>query len=114
MNRIVKGFSSAAVAAIAAAVSILLFSALLFGIAWFKALAVFMLVFIVPAYAIISNLDLAADEKMFFALFISLGVFPIAVWFANKLLPSFRLSAVVVFAVAVAFGFGLRFVRRAG
>ncbi|GEM_PF-4183954 len=112
MKGIMKGFSPAAVAAIIAVIVILLFGALIFGVAGFKALAVFMLVFLVPAYAIINNLDLAGDEKLFFSMFISLGVFPIFVWFLNKFLSSFRLSTVMVFAVAVAFGFGLWLVRR--
>lgn len=110
---IMKGFSPEAAAAMVAASAILLFALMLFGFAGFKALAVFMLVFLVPAYAIINNLNLTGDEKLFFALFISLGVFPISVWILNRLVPSFRLSTVMVFAVAVALGFGLRLVRRA-
>ncbi|MBI2142406.1 hypothetical protein HYU15_02880 [Candidatus Woesearchaeota archaeon] len=108
-----KGFSPEDGAAIAAVSVVLLIGLLLFGFTGFKALSVFLLFFVLPAYAIMSSSDLDYGERLFFALFISLGVFPIAVWLANKILPSFRLSTVAVFALAVALGVLLHLVRRA-
>lgn len=108
----IKRFSPEAVAAITAGLAILVFALLLFGISGFKSLAVFLLFFVLPAYAIISRFDLDFGEKLFFALFVSLGVFPIAVWLLNKFLPSFRVSTVAALSLAVAFGFFLRFVWR--
>ncbi len=90
----------------------LVLALLLFGIVGFQTIAVFWLLFIVPAFAIIRNLDLDDEEKIFFSLFISLGVFPIAVYYFNKLIPSFRISTFAVFAVTAAIGVGLYFFRR--
>ncbi len=77
---------------------------LLFGVSGFMSVAVFWLLFLVPAFALLFTLKLDVEEKFFFSLFISLGVFPIAVYYFNRLIPSFRASVLVVFAVAVVIG----------
>ncbi len=89
----------------------LLLGLLLFGFVGFTTVAVFWLLFIVPAFLIINNLELDDEEKVYFSLFISLGVFPIAVYYFNRIIPSFRISTVAVFLVAVAFGIFFYFLR---
>ena len=71
------------------------------------------MLFIVPAYAIISSLKLEADEKLFFSLFIGLGLFPLAVYWLDRVLSSLLMSSVLVFITATAIGLALKiFIKR--
>ncbi len=97
---------------IGAGAAVLLFSGVLFGITGLKALAAFFALFIAPAYVILKNSSLDAEEKIYFSLFISLGLLPISIWAANKVIPSFRLAAIAVLALAVAIGLALRFIKK--
>ena len=88
-----------------AAVGICLLAGLaLFGTTGFLTVAVFFAFFLVPAYAIIYKFSLEPDERFFFSIFISLGVFPIIIWYFNKVIPSFRAAAIAVALLLMASG----------
>ncbi len=62
------------------------------------------IMFILPAFMLlnISN-DLSLDEKLFFSFFLGIGLFPLFVWYANRLIPSLKISLFFsVLALAVA------------
>lgn len=72
------------------------FGFLVFGFVGFRSLAVFFAFFVLPAFLVLNTFNLSGEEKFFFSLFISLGVFPIVVWLFNRVIPSFRVAAVAV------------------
>ncbi|MBI3034073.1 hypothetical protein HYY72_02845 [Candidatus Woesearchaeota archaeon] len=90
----------------------LMLAFLLFSTTGVLALAAIALLFFVPAFAIVSNFELGLDEKLVFSFFIGIGVFPLLAWYVNKIVPSLRVSAVAVAALAVAAGFLLWLGRR--
>ncbi len=90
---------------------VLAFGLLLFGFTGVRTLAAMMILFILPAY-LIMRIFFGDEEAIFFSLFISLGIFPILVWFVNRVIPSFRVSVAVVFLVLAAIGAGVGFMRR--
>ncbi len=96
--------SQAAVAWIIGLCIMLLFSIVLFGMAGARTIIGMVLLFIAPAYFLMRRTVLDLEEKIFFSLFISLGLFPLIAWSLNQLLPSFRLSAIAAFVLVVAFG----------
>lgn len=88
---------------IAAAFAVAVFAFFLFGIQGFLAVAAFVMLFIAPFSLVLKNSSLDLEEKLFFSLFIGIGLFPIAVWVVNRFVPSFRLSAVLALGL-LAFG----------
>ncbi len=83
----------------------LAFFYLVLGISGMMSVLGIMLLFILPFYLILNNLQnnlhLEQDEKIVFSFFIGVGIFPsIAYWLG--MLISFRLSIFVTFAVLVA------------
>jgi len=92
------------VAWVAGLVVIVLFSFALFGMTGARTTVSMALLFIAPAYFILRKTSLDFEEKIFFSLFISLGLFPLIAWSISQLLPSFRLSALAAFVLVVAAG----------
>ncbi len=85
----------------------------LFGFTGFRAIIAIAILFIIPPLLLLKNSSLDAEEKIFFALFIGLGLFPLLVFSANQVLPSFRLSILAAFIlVAVVAFFAPRVLQR--
>ena len=94
-----KAYAAWAVMLLAVAV----FAAILFGFPGFRAIVAIAVLFIIPVFLLLWHTNLDAEEKIFFSLFIGIGLFPLAVWAVNRVLPSFRLSvpaAIALFALA--------------
>ncbi|MCP3682779.1 MAG: hypothetical protein GY861_08830 [bacterium] len=87
---------------------ILLITAIAIDFTTSRTVLAFYLVFILPVYSILSNFDLGRDEKFFFSLFIGLGLFPLAVYYLNMIIPSFKISIIASFVILVAIGFVLK------
>lgn len=68
-------------------------------------------VFFIPFYLILDNFDLQKDEKIFFSFFIGLALYPVFVWYVNRIIPSMRLSMLVTFIVLVLIGLILRYLK---
>ena len=62
------------------------------------------LLYILPAYVILSNLKLDGEELIFFSFFLSLGLFPLVVFCVNRVIPSLRVSITVTFGVLILIG----------
>lgn len=77
----------------------------LFGFIGFRAIIAVVALFIIPPLLLLQNTTLDAEEKIFFSLFIGLGLFPLLVFSVNQLLPSFRVSAIAAFILLAAAGF---------
>ena len=75
----------------------------MFGTTGAKALAAF-LVLGLPFYIILDNFRLEKDEKIFFAMFLGLAYFAIAVWVVNIAVPSLKISVLAAFAVLTLLG----------
>ena len=86
---------------------ITLYSSVLFGLTGARTILSMALLFIVPVFVFLARTSLELEEKIFFSLFIGLGLFPLAAWTTNQLLPSFRLSVVVALVLVVVLGFFL-------
>ena len=71
-----------------------------------SALAV-VLIFLVPTYFIIDNLDLDMDEKMVFSFFIGVGIFPAFAYWLGTLM-SFKLAILISFLILMGIGYGIR------
>ena len=85
----------------------------LFGFAGFRTIIAVVTLFIIPPLLLLKNSSLDAEEKIFFSLFIGLGLFPLLVFTLNQVLPSFRASAVAaLILVAVAAFFAPRVLQR--
>ena len=93
-------------------VVIVFFAAYLFKLTGVKSLVVFILVFSLPVYLIISKLNLDMTEKAIFSLFLGIGLFPLAVFYVNRILPSFRIATIVVFIVAILVGIIIIFLKK--
>jgi hypothetical protein len=74
----------------------------LFGFAGFRTIFGIIAFFVVPGAILMRKLDLEPEEKIFFSLFASLGLFPLAVFLVNYAVPSLRISIIVAMAILVA------------
>ena len=83
---------------------IALYSSVLFGLAGARTILSIALLFIAPVFFFLAKTSMELEEKIFFSLFIGLGLFPLAAWTTNQVLPSFRLSAIVALVLAVVLG----------
>jgi len=82
---------------------------LLFGFSGLKSFLILILIFFLPTFVLINNLDLDSDEKVFFSLFISLALFSLVVWYVNRVIYSLRISVIVAFFLLILAGLGLGF-----
>ncbi|MBI2134297.1 hypothetical protein HYU11_06495 [Candidatus Woesearchaeota archaeon] len=90
----------------------IVFAFIIFGSVGFFTLVTFWALFLLPALSLLSRLELDDEERFFFSVFISLGVFPVLVYYLDKFVPSFRMSAVLVFALVVSSGLLWLYLRR--
>ncbi len=71
-------------------------------------MAALIVFFVAAPYALIRSLPLEEDEKLFFSLFIGLGVFPIAVWTVGRIIPSLRLALIATLILIAVISFLLQ------
>lgn len=83
--------------AIAGLAASLIAAALLFGMVGVRTVAAMALFFFLPFYLLLRKLSIEADERVFFAFFIGLGLFSTIVFYAGRIIPSFRSSVAVAF-----------------
>lgn len=88
-------------------VLIALFSFVFFGFIGFKVIFGVLLVFFLPFYLILDNFTLSRSEKVIFAFFIGLGIFPSIVYWLGVLM-SFRISILIAFVLLIVIGFFLK------
>ncbi len=81
---------------------------LLFGTTGLLTLIAMFALFLLPAYLILSLFDFKAEEKLFFSFAIGLGMFPLVVWYLNRIIPSLKLSLLASFILVVLVGIYLR------
>lgn len=84
----------------------------LLGIAGFRTILAIAVLFVIPPLLILKNANLDIEEKIFFSLFIGIGMFPLLAWAVNQVLPSLRLSVIAAFALVVAGFFAPRILRK--
>lgn len=94
---------------ILAAAIVLLAAFMLFGFAGVRALLAIFLFLFLPAYLFFDLFDFLPEEKVFFAAATGLALFPLAVWFVSRVIPSFRVSAVVTLVLAVSLALFFKF-----
>ena len=86
----------------------------LFGFTGFRTIIAIVALFIVPPLLLLRKSGLDFEEKIFFSLFVGIGLFSLLAWSVNQVLPSFRASAVAALAlIAVAGFFAPRILQRA-
>jgi hypothetical protein len=88
-------------AVIGAGIAILLLAVILFGAAGLKTLLAMFLFFLLPTYLIIDLFDFKTEEKIFFSFCIGLGLFPLIVWYVNRVVPSLRISLILAFTLII-------------
>jgi len=93
-------------------IAIALVAANLFGITGLRTLATILVFFFLPFYLILRNFSFQSDEKIFFAFFIGLGFFSTIVFYVGRLIPSYRLSAVIAFIGLLLVPFILRKIKK--
>lgn len=92
-------------------VLIALFSFIFLGFIGFKVIFGVLLVFFLPFYLILDNFDLFKGEKVIFAFFIGVGIFPAIVYWLGVFM-SFRLAIAVAFVLLMIVGILIKKVRK--
>lgn len=100
--------------AIAGFVAALLTAAYYFGIAGARTLAGLALFFFLPFYLILGRVKIEADERVFFAFFLGLGLFSAVVFYVGRLVPHYRLAVAIAFVLLLLLPFALRLKKVAG
>lgn len=90
---------------------IALFSFIFLSFTGFKVIFGMLLVFFLPFYLILGNSNLSQSEKIFFAFFIGVGIFPAIVYWLGVLI-SFKLAIVATFFILILVGFLLKNFRK--
>ncbi len=90
----------------------LIAAAFLFGATGVRTVAAMVVFFFLPFYLLIRKTDIEADEKVFFAFFIGLGMFSTIVFYFGRAIPSFRISVAVAFVFLMLSPFMLKKLKR--
>ena len=94
--------------ALAGLVAALLTGAYYFGITGAMTLLGIAAFFFLPFFLILRKSGIEDDEKVFFAFFIGLGLFSAAVFYAGRVIPSFRASVAVAFVLLLLAPFAIK------
>lgn len=94
--------------AIAGFVVALLAAANFFGMTGIRTLTGIAVFFFLPFYLILRKVNVEADEKVFFAFFIGLGLFSTMVFYVGRVVPSYRLDVAIVFVALLSVPFILK------
>ena len=79
-----------------------------FGFAGVRTLGAMLLFFFLPFFLILRNFRFDSDEQAFFAFFMGIGLFSMAVFYFGRLIPSYRISIILAFIFLLALAFALR------
>jgi apolipoprotein N-acyltransferase len=96
-------------AIIGAAILVLAFFLILFGITGIRTVVGIFLLFMLPIYMIINNFDFDMGEKVIFSFFIGIGLFSTLTYWLGFVVGSLKLSALIIFILLSALGVILRF-----
>lgn len=96
-----------AIAAVAAGAGFMLF-----GITGARTVLGILLLFFLPSFLILSHFKLELQEKLFFSLFLGLGLFPLIAWYLGRAAGSLRLGALLAFLLLCGAGIALRFLKK--
>ena len=87
---------------------ILLFSFILFGLTGVRTILGILILLFLPFYLILNNFNLDELEKIFFSFFIGIALFPLFVWYLNKIVPSLRVTIILTFIILISISLFLR------
>lgn len=87
---------------------ILLFFFILFSLTGLKLIIGIGLLYILPFYLILDKFDLDKTEKLVFAFFIGIGIFPAIVYYLGLLFNSIRVAIAVTFVLLIVIGLILK------
>ena len=94
--------------ALAGLAAVLAVSYYYFGFAGVRTLGAMLLFFFLPFFLILRNFRFDADEQAFFAFFMGIGLFSMAVFYFGRLIPSYRISIILAFIFLLAIAFALK------
>ena len=95
-----------------AAISVAAFA--LFGFTGFRTIIAIVVLFIIPPLLLLRKSGLDLEEKIFFSLFMGIGLFSLLAWSVNQVLPSFRLSVIAAFILVAIAAFLINLFRQKG
>lgn len=75
---------------------LLLFASWLFGVTGLRLVAG-MIFMIFPALILLNQFSLDTEEEIILSIFLSMVFFPLLVWYANWLIPSLRVTIIIIF-----------------
>lgn len=77
----------------------------LFGITGIRTMLGWLVFYFMPFYLVLNNFNLDSDEKVFFAFFLSIGLYPLLVWYVDRIILSLRISIVISSLLLVGISF---------
>ena len=89
-----------------------IFAAMRFGITGVRTILGIVVAFIVPVYLLLDYFDLKEDERIFFSLFVGIGIVPLIVWVVNRVIYSLKLSLVITVIVLIVAGLYLKSIKK--
>ena len=95
-------------AAIAGLATAFIAIALISGFTGVRTVAGMIIFFFLPFYLLLGRLNLETHERMFFAFFMGLGLFSTIVFYAGRVIPSYRISTAAVFLALILIAFLIR------
>jgi uncharacterized membrane protein len=82
------------------------------GITGIQTLYALILLFVVPAYLLLDLTSLRTEEKLFIGIPLGASLFPLAAFYLNRVIPSLRVSSVVVFVLSLLIWYAGKRLRR--
>lgn len=92
-------------------ISLLVGSFLVSGIYGLKIVAM-LLFFSIPFYLILDLFSFSLEEKIIFALFISLAFFSLLTYWINQIIPSYRYSMALSYCLLIIIYFIIRYIKK--
>jgi len=97
-----------------AAAALVLFGAwMIAGLTAVRVIAGMFVLFFLPFYFIMRNLDIEEDERIFFSFFLGFGLIPVIVYYGNKIISSLRVTILVTVVILIAIGLALPWLKKA-
>jgi len=84
---------------------ILLASFYFLGFTGLRSIISFGLFFFLPAFILLSYTPLSNYENLFLSFTLGLGLFPMAVFYLNRIIPSLRITLAIVLIITLVLGF---------
>jgi len=77
----------------------------LFGFVGIRSFLSLVLFFFIPIYVILSFTSLGTYEKLFLSFLLGLGLFPLTTFYFNRIIPSLRITLVIIILIILVIGF---------